>query len=592
MRYCAGSALYLLIATLALTVAPAVSAAEPPIAARSPAVDLAESSADEEHVTKASATDVSVREAVSAETGAEESTEPEDAAQDRITEDRAAQDRAEVEATPPAPLKATPPAPLKATPPASLKAPPSRVAFRAQSAASSAPRVAASGQPQSPAECLTACQTSFARQCQPACQTPATCQSTSCGCPTCGCQTPGGCQCGNSCQDQCDCPSICECYRWACRPNHDSYNHVLPQDGLFRVRGWLDAGILGNTSNPASHFNGPYNSQQVDNGQFNQAYIILERDLAQDGSLSVGGRWDLLYGSDYFVAQSNGIERNQNGTPRWNSSQYYGLAMPQAYLEVGTLAASVKVGHFYTIVGYESVQSANNFFYSHAYSYQFAGPFTNSGVLATRKLDDYWQVQASVVNGWNNLATVVNRAAFMGGIKYTDDAQGLWSSFAIITGDEPTNVAGLPNVVNTSANRTRYSFIVSKLLNPRIEYVFHQWLGVQQQGAPGGGAAMWYGIDQYLYYRMNDCWRLGLRTEWFRDQNGTRVGLTEPSNPNTPPLPGSYGSLTVGANWSPQTNIVIRPELRWDTYTGPAKPFDDGTKTYQLLLGCDAMVQF
>ncbi|HEY2249677.1 MAG TPA: outer membrane beta-barrel protein, partial [Planctomycetaceae bacterium] len=145
---------------------------------------------------------------------------------------------------------------------------------------------------------------------------------------------------------------------------------------------------------------------------------------------------------------------------------------------------------------------------------------------------------------------------------------------------------------NTSANRTRYSFIISKQITPRVEYVFHQWAGIQQDGAPGGGSAKWYGIDQYLCYRMNDCWRLGLRGEWFRDQEGTRVGLTEPSNPNKAPLPGSYGSLTVGANWTPQTNIMIRPELRWDTYSGSARPFDDGTKTYQLLLGCDAIVQF
>jgi hypothetical protein len=371
----------------------------------------------------------------------------------------------------------------------------------------------------------------------------------------------------------------------------DPYNRLLRQDGPIRVRGWLDAGILGNTASPASHFNGPYNSQEVDNGQFNQFYLIMDRALRDDG-FSVGGRFDMLYGSDYVVAQSTGLEVTRTGSPRWNSSQYYGLALPQAYLEVGRTDASIKVGHFYSIVGYEGVQAANNFFYSHAYSYQFAGPFTHWGGLGTWKPTNNWQIQAGLVNGWNNLDEVANHASFLGGAKYTSDAGDWWTSFAIITGDEFTNPAGLTTVPNTFANRTRYSFIVAKQLNRRLEYVFHQWLGSQASGEPGGGTAFWYGIDQYLYYRMNDRWRLGTRVEWFRDEDGTRVGLTERSNPNKAPLPGSYGSWTVGANWNPRQNVVIRPELRWDTYQGPAKPFDDGNKTYQLLLGADAIVQF
>lgn len=372
----------------------------------------------------------------------------------------------------------------------------------------------------------------------------------------------------------------------------DPYRRLFPQDGLFRFRGWVDSGILGNTSAPPSHFNGPYNAVQRDDGQFNQAYLIMDRALASDGSFSVGGRFDLLYGSDYVLAQSIGLERTQAGSPHWNSDPNIGLAMPQAYGEFGTNNLSAKVGHFYTIVGYEGVQASSNFFYSHAYSYQFAGPFTHWGALGSGKWSDNWQWQAGGVNGWNNLDSSTNNVAFLGMLKYTSDSADWWSSFAVISGDEQNNPANLPTVTNGVANRTRYSFIVSRQIGSRIEYVFHQWAGVQQTGEPGGGAAKWYGLDQYLYYRVNDRWRLGTRVEWFRDEDGTRVGLTESNNPNQAPLPGSYGSWTVGANWSPQTNVVVRPELRWDSYAGPAKPFDDGRKTSQLLLGLDAIVQF
>jgi hypothetical protein len=213
----------------------------------------------------------------------------------------------------------------------------------------------------------------------------------------------------------------------------DPYLRLLPQDGLIRVRGWVDAGILGNTASPASHFNGPYNSQEVDNGQFNQFYLIFDRALRDDGSFSVGGRFDLLYGSDYFLAQSTGLELTRSGTSKWNSSQYYGLALPQSYVELGRSDASIKLGHFYSIVGYEGVQSAGNFFYSHAYSYQFAGPFTHWGGLGTWSPNRNWQFQAGLVNGWNNLDELANHVSYLCGAKYTSSTGNWWTSFAIVT---------------------------------------------------------------------------------------------------------------------------------------------------------------
>lgn len=388
----------------------------------------------------------------------------------------------------------------------------------------------------------------------------------------------------SACPKRCNCPT--------CRlkaVSTDPYNRILPQNGAFRIRGWVDGGILGNTSNPDSHFNGPYNATEVDNGQLNQLYLIADRPMAADGSWTYGGRFDLLYGSDFNLAQSVGLEVSPSGDPRWNSNEFIGLALPQAYAEIGTKYTSIKGGHFYTVVGYEGVQSPTNFFYSHAYSYMFAGPFTQWGGMlnATR---GNWQLQSGIVNQWNTVVSEQNHGNFLGNLRYTGKAG--WTSLAVITGDEFSNPGGLPNVVNRYTNRTRYSFIVDLQPTSRLEYVFHQWFGSQAQGAPGGGTALWYGIDQYVYYKLADTVRLGTRIEWFRDQSGTRVGLTEQSNPNKVPLPGNYASWTWGINWTPYKNVMLRPEVRWDSYRGPAKPYDDGLRTYQFLVGMDAIVQF
>ncbi|MBN9118458.1 MAG: outer membrane beta-barrel protein [Planctomycetes bacterium] len=372
---------------------------------------------------------------------------------------------------------------------------------------------------------------------------------------------------------------------------------ACPQDGPVRVRGWLDGGYVYNTSNPNSKFNGPYNS--IDRNaepMFNQAYLIVDRPLPADGSFGAGFRIDALFGYDFFLGQSRGFEVDRDFNRRWNG-QYYGLAIPQAYLEAGTDRVSLKLGHFYTTVGYEMLPATGNFFYSHAYSYQFGQPFTHWGGLLTAKIGRNWEAHAGLVNGWDALVGRANNVNVLAGLKYTADSRLWWSSFALVSGQEQNNVAGLPGVIGTDGNRTRYSFLFG--LTPgglcgRWEYVFHHYYGFQENATAQMNFARWYGIDQYLYYRVSNNLKLGTRFEWFRDEDGTRVGLmNRSSNPNNPPLPGNYFSLTGGLNYAPTANVMIRPEIRWDfTSDTSRRAFDDGRKNNQLLLGCDLVWQF
>lgn len=372
-----------------------------------------------------------------------------------------------------------------------------------------------------------------------------------------------------------------------------SSGHSLTGSDRLHVAGWFNGGYVFNGGSPGSGFNGPYNATDFANqGQFNQSYLIAEYILPRDGSAGVGGRVDALYGSDFFNVQSLGFELDNHGDRRWNSSQYYGVAVPQLYGQVGSDRLNAIVGRWYSLVGYEGVMAAGNFFYSKSYSYQFANPFTHWGALGTYKISDCWQIQGGVHMGWNVLDRDDNNAGAIGGIKYTRDT--FWSSFAITSGNEFTNPGGVKGVPNEMANRTQYSFIFD--VNPRngpVEYVLHHFLGWQDEGNRNGGTASWYGLDQYAYYRINDCWKLGARFEWFRDVDGTRVGLNRPANPNNPPLPGNYYSATIGVNWQPMPNLVIRPEARYDWVNdNVARPFNDGSSRNQFMLAVDAVLKF
>ena len=122
--------------------------------------------------------------------------------------------------------------------------------------------------------------------------------------------------------------------------------------------GFIDVGIGANAW--GADWNGPITfNDRAWQGQMNQLYLINERILKED-QLSLGGRVDLLYGTDFLYTVAGGLDTE------WNSNRYYGLAMPQLYGEVGTQALNVKFGHFYTLIGYEVVPAIGNFFYTHA----------------------------------------------------------------------------------------------------------------------------------------------------------------------------------------------------------------------------------
>jgi hypothetical protein len=377
-------------------------------------------------------------------------------------------------------------------------------------------------------------------------------------------------------------------------PLQDLTKHLFNQDKAISVRGWFDGGYLTNAINgQPSNFNGPYNSQDLDYGMFNQVYLIVEKKLPTCG-FGVGGRIDALYGEDFFVGQSLGFELNRDGSKKWNGSQYYGVAVPQAYGEMGNEKLSVKAGHFYNIVDYEGLPSLANFFYSHSYSYQFAGPFTEWGALATYRPNAHWQFQAGAANRWNTLDGDNNRLNYLGSIKYTGDCNKWYLYAAVNTGQEETNPSGQPDIADSIANRTRVSVIYDQKIGDcnRWEYVLYPWLGYQKDGAANDQPAWWYGVDQYLYFRFSEQWQLGTRVEWFRDEEGTRVGLNRPANPNKPPFPGNFVSVSLGLNYLPVPNVLFRPEIRYDVYDGPAHPYNDGTKDQQLLLGVDLILKF
>ncbi|MCA9265698.1 MAG: outer membrane beta-barrel protein, partial [Planctomycetales bacterium] len=198
---------------------------------------------------------------------------------------------------------------------------------------------------------------------------------------------------------------------------------------------WLSQGFTGNPDDPQNNFNVPvtFNDRAIEY-QMNQLYVSLGRAVNTDGhQWDVGGQVDLLYGTDYYFTQAVGLETRIDGSNRWNRSgprgagaALYGLAMPQLFAEVYAPighGVSVKFGHFYTTIGYESVMAPENFFYSHAYTMQYGEPFTHTGMLADMTIGPRLNIHAGFTRGWDTWEDPNNQLGFLGGYSWTSPSR-------------------------------------------------------------------------------------------------------------------------------------------------------------------------
>ena len=377
----------------------------------------------------------------------------------------------------------------------------------------------------------------------------------------------------------------------------------------LKIGGWIEAGAMPNASNVPSRFNGPLTFADRDEVQLNQLWTYMEKAIETGNYCwDVGGRVDFLFGTDTRFTQAAGLELRQDGSPRWSNERFYQLAMPQLYAEFGYNDLSVKVGHFFTIIGYEVVPAIGNFFYTHAYTMQYGEPFTHTGVLGSWKYSDRWTFFGGIHNGWDNFDDVNDRGSFLGGATLTsyDGSESL--AFAITAGDERAAFAsaneGRVYDGTSFSPRTMYSLVYSNQLNDCFTYVLQHDYGNQDDGVAAGSAAQptredaeWYGINQYLFYTINDCWKAGMRIEWFRDDDGVRVTGLGNGNPIAgDSYEGDFYEISLGLNWTPTANLRVRPEIRWDWYDGRPSggnlPYGDGTDDDMFVGGFDVIMLF
>ena len=360
-----------------------------------------------------------------------------------------------------------------------------------------------------------------------------TCAAPATPAPACGATGSAG-GCGDASGGGSDAPSI-----WTLTDlfNDDAGGNSL-RDNNIKLGGNLAQSFAWNFQSPSNRWNGPVTwTDRSNEYQLNQFWLYAEK--ATDTSKNdwdYGGRVDALYGTNARLTTETGLE-----TPHLNGPGIYGLALPQIYAEVAYKKLKIKAGHFISPIGYFTVDTSQNFFNTIPYTYQWGEPFTHTGVMATYQVSDALVVSSGYIQGWDNFDGHNPHMGYLGTWGYTFADKSNLSQVIVATQE--------PNFYNQFTQRYYQSLVYTRPINDNWTYVGQSDFGTQRDATVSGQNANWYGINQYVYYKVSDKWTWGANFEWWRDEEGYRVqqflpgaaasGIT--GNPNgVNNLPGGY----------------------------------------------------
>jgi hypothetical protein len=380
-------------------------------------------------------------------------------------------------------------------------------------------------------------------------------------------------------------------------------------DNGLKVGGSTVQSFTWNWSSPNDRFNGPVTwTDRSNEYQLNQQWLYLEKATdTSENDLDVGGRVDINYGTNYRWMTSAGLE------DRWSlntNRSFYGLAIPQMYGEVAYKDVKVKAGHFASPVGYLGLDMSANAVNTLPYTYQYGEAFTHTGAIATWQVSENLSVGSGFTRGWDNWdgsGAGSPNLGYIGTANYTIDECSSLALVVLWSREWNNKVDGDGNI--DYSGRYLQTLVYQRKLSEELTWVFqtdygHQGNTADFSGARDIGDSDWYGINQYLLWQQTDKVTWVGNFEWFRDENGYRVGpfLPTPTTPGSATrglaaprfgYAGNFYQVTVGPKWMPTKNLYIRPNLRFDWYSGESlnpdqsKPFGDGNKSGQALLATD-----
>jgi hypothetical protein len=370
-----------------------------------------------------------------------------------------------------------------------------------------------------------------------------------------------------------------------------------------KLYGWVQQGFTVNLDSPRDRINFGANFNWRSNDyRLNQLYFVYENTLEYEGKANVGYRVEFLVGHDapFFVANGlfsdlTGFDATSGvggaGPGSFRRVNRVGIDLPQFYLDVHIprwiteKGIDIRIGKFYTWMGREVYPATATDFYSRSYENVYGTPFTHTGILTTVHATPTLDVVAGVVRGWDVFEDNNGRPSYHGAFIWNSyDKRYNWTT-AWITGPEQVKDNGNYRTLVSSYLSSRFGSRNRWFLSTGGHYSYEANAALDA-GTGNLKAAEWYAYSAHLFYTVDPRLILGLRVEWFRDDDGTRTAILK-----RPGFAASFYDVTLGATYKPYQNLRLRPEIRAD-WTPDARPYNDQTDKRQITFAFDMIWEF
>jgi hypothetical protein len=386
----------------------------------------------------------------------------------------------------------------------------------------------------------------------------------------------------------------------------------VPVDLGNRFYGWFDPGIEVATSQHSTYpltYNDAPNVPQLD-----QLIIRWEKqpDTVQTKHFDLGYRFSNMFGIDYRWTTAQCYFCHQlltyNRLYGYDPVEMYGILY---YPKFGQ-GTTVQIGRFISPPDIEAQLAPNNYLYTHSIFFDFDA-YTQTGVLFSTKLSDYWTIQYGVHCGndmspWNPSAHCPTFEAMGRWVSPANKDSILFGVDAISPNPNMRTYIGTANGINPNGllyghdNLQQYNATWTHAFSPQFHnliegywlYEYNTYQGGTINNGPvkfggGGGAGAFLpgrstatGAVDYLEYKIAPKAFASFRLDYMNDQSGWRSGF-----------PTSYGSVTIGITDKMSNVVMVRPEVRYETaFRTGITPYDNGTKAAQTSFGMDVIVNF
>jgi Putative beta-barrel porin-2, OmpL-like. bbp2 len=224
-------------------------------------------------------------------------------------------------------------------------------------------------------------------------------------------------------------------------------------------------------------------------------------------------------------------------------------------------------GKMATYLGAEVIEARDNPNYSRSFLFNYAIPFTHTGLKVSYPFSDVLNASVYILNGWDNSDDNNTGKTAGFSVGYTPIEQ-FAMNFNFIYGPEKYD--------NNHDSRFVFDWVGTIKPVKNLAFILNTDYGTEQHSASDGGSATWYGIAGIAKYDFNDWCSLAFRGEYFSDPDGVRTGTAQ-----------KLKEITLTPEFRLAQGLILRPEYRHDW--SDEEVFDSNSRKRQDTVSLSAM---